>query len=146
MLSPGYCFYDNVDLNKNIYGNLYNWYTVNTMKLCPSGWHVPSDDEWTILQTYLGGSLIAGEKMKVGEITSTDNSNTGNESGFTALPGGYRGEYGVYINGGESSVFWTSSSVSDSKAIYRVINTKGSDITWGTDPIGWGASVRCVKN
>jgi uncharacterized protein (TIGR02145 family) len=146
LLSPGYCFYDNVELNKNIYGNLYNWYTVNTMKLCPSGWHVPSDDEWTILQTYLGGSLVAGEKMKVSENTNADNNNTGNESGFTALPGGYRGEYGVYFNGGESSVFWTSNSVSDDKAIYHVTSTNSPEITWGNNPIRWGASVRCVRN
>ena len=146
LLSPGYCCYDNDELNRNIYGNLYNWYTVNTMKLCPSGWHVPSDYEWTILQTYLGGSLVAGEKMKVSENTKADNSNTGNESGFTALPGGYRGDYGVYINGGETSIFWTSNSAPENKAIYRAISTNSSEVIWGTNPVRWGASVRCVRN
>jgi uncharacterized protein (TIGR02145 family) len=116
------------------------------MKLCPSGWHVPSDYEWTILQTYLGGSLVAGEKIKVSENTKADNSNTGNESGFTALPGGYRGDYGVYINGGETSVFWTSNSAPENKAIYRAISTNSSEIIWGTNPVRWGASVRCVRN
>ena len=94
---------DNSANEKTIYGNLYNWYAVNDpRKLCPTGWHVPTDAEWTILTTYLGGSgtstiLVAGGKMKstdtqptTGGWNSSSTSGATNESGFSALPGGYR--------------------------------------------------------
>jgi hypothetical protein len=124
--APGYCWYDNDEFNKNTYGALYNWYTVNTMKLCPSGWHVPGDDEWTILDTYLGGRDI--------------------ENVLTFLPGGYRGDSSTFLNNGEESVFWTSTRSSSDKAIFRVFTINGPDITRGAYYIEWGASVRCVQD
>jgi len=126
LTSPGYCWYNNDELNKSTYGALYNWYTVNTMKLCPSGWHVPDADEWTILETFVGESNVA--------------------SAISALPGGYRGDLAAYINLGENSLFWTSSPFSTDQAIYRELSTKNQKISRGTYSIGWGASVRCVKN
>ena len=62
--TPGYCYYDNSWSNALIYGALYNWHTVNTGKLCPTGWHVPTDEEWTTLITYLGGDTLVGGKLK----------------------------------------------------------------------------------
>lgn len=63
--TPALCFYGNEDYyNKNIYGGLYNWYAVNSGKLCPSGWHVPTDDEWNALTGFLGGESVAGSKLK----------------------------------------------------------------------------------
>lgn len=126
LTSPGYCLYNNDELNKSTYGALYNWYTVNTMKLCPSGWHVPGADEWTILETFVGESNVA--------------------SAISALPGGYRGDLATYLNLGENGDFWTSSPVSTDQAMYRELSTKNSIISKGTYPIGWGASVRCVKD
>jgi uncharacterized protein (TIGR02145 family) len=126
LTSPGYCLYNNDELNKSTYGALYNWYTVNTMKLCPSGWHVPGADEWTILETFVGESNVA--------------------SAISALAGGYRGDLAAYINLGENGDFWTSSPVSTDKAMYRELSTKNHIISRGTYPIGWGASVRCVKD
>lgn len=109
--SPGYCLYNNdTEINKNKYGALYNWYTVATGKLCPTGWHVPYDAEWTTLESFLGGSSKAGAKMK-GTGTSYWNSpNTAatNETGFTALPGGYRLDNGTFTYFGNYGLFWSS--------------------------------------
>ena len=62
--TPGYCYYDNSWSNAITYGALYNWHTVNTGKLCPTGWHVPSNEEWETLITYLGGDSLVGGKLK----------------------------------------------------------------------------------
>ena len=61
LTTPGYCWFQSDSLG---YGALYNWYTVNTGKLCPEGWHVPADEEWTILTDFLGGKSVAGGKLK----------------------------------------------------------------------------------
>jgi uncharacterized protein (TIGR02145 family) len=92
--TPGYCWYNNNETAyKDTYGALYNWFTVNTGKLAPIGWHIPTDDEWTILINYLGGKDVAGGKMKeTGTVHwESPNKDATNESGFTALPGGERG-------------------------------------------------------
>jgi len=95
--TPGYCWYNNdAATYKNSYGALYNWYAVSTGKLCPTGWHVPTDAEWTTLTTYLGGESVAGGKLKELGTTHWTTPNTGatNETGFAALPGGY-----IYYDG-----------------------------------------------
>ena len=149
LFSPGYCLYNNDESQfKYTYGALYNWYTVNTLKLCPFGWHVPGDDEWTILETYLGGNDIAGGKMKESGNTywKDPNIDATNNSGFTCLPAGYRGDLATFIDAGEVSVFWSSSPTSSDRASYWALESNGPGITRGTNPIGWGASVRCVKD
>lgn len=81
------------------YGLLYNWYAISNANFAPTGWHVPTDTEWTTLMTYLGGSSVAGGKLKETGTVHWASPNTGatNESGFTALPGGYRGyTYGAF--------------------------------------------------
>ena len=90
LTTPGYCWPDNDIGYKDVYGALYNWHAVNTGKLCPAGWHIPTDAEWTDLETVLGGASIAAGKMKAEGTTHWINPNSGatNESGFTALPGG----------------------------------------------------------
>jgi uncharacterized protein (TIGR02145 family) len=93
LTTPGYCWYNNDSATiAQTYGALYNWYTVNTGNLCPAGWHVPTDAEWTILITYLGGEDVAGGKLKEAGTAHWSSPNTGatNETGFTALPGGFR--------------------------------------------------------
>ncbi len=99
LTSPGCCWYNNDINNKEQYGVLYNYYTVETGKLCPDGWHIPTAEEWRILINYLGGSSEAGGKLKKTGTTYWNDPNTGatNETGFTGLPGGFRsqnnGEY-----------------------------------------------------
>lgn len=91
LTTPGYCWYDNDITNKETYGALYNWYAVQTNKICPAGWHVPSDSEWTALTDFLGGESTAGGKLKEAGTMHWDSPNTGatDESGLTLLPGGF---------------------------------------------------------
>jgi uncharacterized protein (TIGR02145 family) len=80
---------------------LYNWYAAtDTRNIAPSGWHLPTDAEWTELTEYLGGESVAAGKIKETGITHWAPPNTGatNETGFTALPGGYRGSNGTFSN------------------------------------------------
>jgi uncharacterized protein (TIGR02145 family) len=147
LTTPGYCWYNNdATANKATYGALYNWYAVNTGKLCPTGWHVPSDSEWTILITFLGEN-DAGRKLKeIGNSHWESPNDATNETGFTALPGGYR-LYDGNFNYLESWGFWLSSTeYSTENAIQVNMNCRLSFL--GIDYFGknWGFSVRCLKN
>jgi uncharacterized protein (TIGR02145 family) len=149
--APGYCWYDNDIANRETYGALFNWYAVQTNKLCPTGWHVPSDEEWTTLTDFLGGESTVGGKLKEAGTSHWDSPNIGatNESGFTALPGGFRGAQGVCYYIGHWGQFWTSTSPVETVAYYRqmaadsegVDNGKGNAIQRLC-----GLSVRCVMN
>jgi uncharacterized protein (TIGR02145 family) len=92
LTTGAYCTYDN-DLKKlNAYGHLYNWHAVSDARnIAPEGWHVATDAEWTILNNYLGGGIASGDKLKeTGAIHWNYSNSETNESGFTALPGGFR--------------------------------------------------------
>jgi uncharacterized protein (TIGR02145 family) len=149
--TPGYCKYNN---NQATYGNtyraLYNWYTVNTGKLCPSGWHVPSDAEWTTLVTYLGGESVAGGKMKETGTAHWKSPNTGatNKSGFSGLPGGDRDITGVFNLIGEIGFWWSSteSSSSPANAWSRFLGYDYTAISRCDYNRGAGFSVRCVRD
>ncbi len=96
----GYCWYDNNVSYQNIYGALYNWYTVNSGKLCPSGWHVPTDNEWTTLINYLGGASIAGSKLKeAGTVHWVSPNIATNVSGFAGSPGWHSVTVTADLNG-----------------------------------------------
>ena len=92
LTTGAYCWYNNSVVNKSNYGSLYNYYAVNTGNVCPSGWHVPSNEEWDILITFLGGQALAGGKMKEAGNIHWIAPNTGatNSSVFKALPSGSR--------------------------------------------------------
>jgi uncharacterized protein (TIGR02145 family) len=145
--TPGYCWYDNNDpVYKASYGAIYNWYAVNTGKLCPTGWHVPSDPEWTTLTNNVGGETIAGDKLKETGVTHwlTPNTEATNQSGFTALPGGYRDNYGSYYHNGDYGYWWSVTEYSASKAYYRFIISSGIVTVYYYKE--YGLSVRCLKN
>ncbi|MBM3416347.1 MAG: hypothetical protein FJY20_07845 [Bacteroidetes bacterium] len=113
---PAWCYYDNNPANGAKYGGLYNWYAVNDPRgLAPRGWHIPSDDEWTVLTDYLGGEDVAGTKMK---STSgwEENGNGTNSSGFNGLPGGLRGGNGSFSSVGKFGGWWSSTVGSTSLA------------------------------
>jgi uncharacterized protein (TIGR02145 family) len=160
-LSTGaYAVYDNNSSNAGIYGNLYNWYTVDDERgVCPEGFHVPSDEEWKELEIYLGMSesqanstgdrgTYEGGKLKEAGTVHWFSPNTGatNESGFTALPGGYRhGLSGSFNNLQYNSGFWTS-SLSSGGAWDRFQSHDNSSILRNIYSLPTGFSVRCVRD
>ena len=144
-----WCYYDN-DANKGItYGKLYNWYAVNDSRsLAPSGWHVPSDAEWTTLTTFLGDESVAGGKLKEVGIAHWLSPNKGatNESGFSALPGSCRTVYGVFDLVGSNGYWWTSAEGNAASAWIRNLNFINSSISRGSSVGESGFSVRCVRD
>jgi uncharacterized protein (TIGR02145 family) len=145
LATPGYCWYTNDSVS---YGALYNFYTVNTGKLCPMGWHIPSDVEWTALTTYLGGESDAGDKQKETGLTHWQNPNTGatNESGFAALPGGYHSKDGSFTGIRRQGYWWSSAEISSVNAYYRVLFFDSGNADSGDSDKKDGFSVRCLQN
>jgi len=147
--SPAYCWYDNDEAAyRDTYGALYNWYTVETGKLCPTGWHVPTDDDWKELTDFLGGEAVAGGKMKDTSTTQWSDPNTGatNESGFAALPGGSRGpDEGEFYGMGKYGAFLTSDP-ENTDLPWRLIYYNTAEIVRDYDPESGGFSVRCLKD
>jgi uncharacterized protein (TIGR02145 family) len=105
-----WCAYDNDAQLADLYGHLYNWGAVNSGKLCPSGWHIPTSTEWEVLFDFLGGESVAGGKMKTTTGWFAPNTGATNESGFNGLPGGIRWySSGVFTELNESASWWTAS-------------------------------------
>ncbi len=151
LTTPGYSFYDNDIAYNETYGALYNWYSVQTGRLCPAGWHVPSDKEWTALTDFLGGESTAGGKLKEAGTLHWSSPNTGatDEYGFTSLPGGFRGALGICYVIGNWSSYWTSTSISEWVAYYRVMRFNEEQVDNGKNNAVariCGHSVRCLMN
>ncbi|HNW88911.1 MAG TPA: fibrobacter succinogenes major paralogous domain-containing protein [Bacteroidales bacterium] len=147
LTSPGFCWYLNNDTTYgDIYGALYNWYAVNTAKLCPAGWHVPRDAEWTELANYLGGLSVAGGKLKETGTEHWASPNTGatNETYFTALPGGSRTADGSFSAMGSFGIFWSTDTVSAAHAKSRALSFNNDDMTSNINLKTQGVSVRCL--
>ena len=150
LTTPGYCWYNNDGgTYKNTYGALYNWYTVNTGNLCPSGWHVPTDAEWTGLTDFLGSN--AGGKLKESGFDHWTSPNEGatNNSGFTALPGGYRNNLGVFDLVGTQAYWWSKTEYDNpdfsSYSWFRYLMNTDGDPHRMFAPDHTGTSVRCLK-
>lgn len=142
--TAAYCWYVNdEETYKNQYGGLYNWYTVKTGKLCPLGWHVPTDDEWGTMVEYLGGDDEAGIKLR---NTSgwEENGNGTNESGFNASPSGYQFYKGGFNYAGKASFWWTSTAFED-KVWRRGVTSFNSIVNHYADSLNSGYSIRCLK-
>ena len=128
------------------YGRLYNWYSVDDVRgLCPSGWHVPTDGEWTVMTDELGGQSIAGGQMKT-TYGWYQGGNGTNSSGFSGLPGGFRFIGDGYFNGAGSSGYWWSSSPNGSSAWSRNLNYGNEDVYRFSNNQRYGFSVRCVRD
>jgi len=152
LTTPAYCWYNNDAGNKEIYGALYNWHTVYSHKLCPLGWHVPSQEEWGIVVEYLGGSQVAGGKLKEQGTTHwlVKNEGATDEAGFRALPGGYRSYqtsgapfFGLY----NSSQFWMDGeSIPDGNASFAGLERLDTKVRIMRINSRMGYSIRCVKD
>jgi len=129
-----------------VYGVLYNWPAAQTA--CPSGWHLPSDVEWTTITDYLGGEGVAGGKMKEIGTAHWFSPNTGatNSSGFTALPGGilYPTDGGHYL--GSDNTFWSATVKTVPYAWRRYMSHEAEGLARGHDGFSSGESVRCLKD
>jgi len=149
---PGYCWYLNDETTYGVtYGPLYNWYTVETGKLCPEGWHVPSDAEWTQLTNFLGGAKVSGGMLKESGTDHWQSPNTSatNESGFTALPAGWREPRGYYdylgLMGSWWSTDWTSNEF-NSFGWVRLVSFENGETYRDGFAKNIGISVRCIRD
>lgn len=150
-----YCSYDNDDSNINTYGLLYNWYTVDdNRKLAPEGWRVPSDEEWKELMIYLGmsqnqadcnGACGTDEGIKLkSESGWSNNGNGTNESGFSALPGGYRHFEDYFYGLGTHAFYWTSTKYDNASAWKRALLDMDGSIYRTSNNKTYGFSIRCI--
>jgi uncharacterized protein (TIGR02145 family) len=149
LLTGAYCEYNNDINNVATYGRLYNWHSLNDSRnMAPSGWHVPTDAEWQTLVDFLGGSSVAGGKMKEAGTTHWLSPNTGatNESGFSGLPGGGLNYVGSYGDMGSHAYFWSSTEFDSGLASYRRLLYTNSEESGSYGHKTTGMSVRCVRD
>ena len=141
-------YYNNDETNNAIYGKLYNWYTTLGDTLCPTGWGVPTDAEWTTLTDSLGGESVAGGKMKSIGNAYWNDPNTGaiNSSGFTALPGGYRNSDGSFYIIRDYAFFWSATELGFNGAWFRYLNFGNGGVDRNLNVKSVGASVRCLRD
>ena len=150
LTAGAYCNYENTTNDTAIatYGRLYNWYAVNdSRKIAPKGWHVPTYDEWLVLIHFLGNDTITGGKMKEAGLKHWNSPNTGadNSSGFTSLPGSFRGFY-VFYSPGIDANFWSGSEF-DADNAYGCDNQFQNRTAYcGFSNKQFGFSIRCVKD
>lgn len=165
-LSTGaYCNYDNLESNVATYGRLYNWHAVNTGKLAPAGWHVPTDDDWTILENYLiangynydgtkednkiAKSLCAKTNWALSSEAGTPGASpeNNNSTGFTALPGGGRYNFsGTFFHIGKGGYWWSSTKLGEGNASIRGLNWSNGGLYIGSGYMNDGYSVRLIKD
>ena len=164
LTTGAYCDYSNSTANGTKYGHLYNWYTVNTGKLAPSGWHVPTDAEWTTLQNYLIANgynydgTTTDDKTAKSLAAKTDwatSATTGaigkdltlnNSTGFSALPGGYRDGAGSFSNLGNGGLWWSATEYSTDYAWSRYLIYFDTNLYSYNYDEQFGFSVRCVRD
>jgi uncharacterized protein (TIGR02145 family) len=155
-----YCNYDNDENLADTYGRLYNWFAVaDGRNIAPTGWHVPSADEWKQMQVFLGISqagldtsgwlgTVEGGKLKEAGTGHWLSPNTGatDEIGFSALPGGFRDPNGFFNALRANAIFWSSTALDDRLAWYLGLTSINSGIFWYNHLEPFGFSVRCVQD
>ena len=149
LTTGAWCYYNNDPLTEPLYGKLYNWYAVNDPRgLAIDGYHIPTDDEFGILAYYLGGDSVAGGKMKQTGTAywNTPNADATNESGFTALPAGYRGIDGSYNSIGFDGDWWSSTESNTNDAWSRYLNYINGDASRYNTNKKNGFSIRLIKD
>jgi uncharacterized protein (TIGR02145 family) len=147
LTTGAWCYYNNDSTQGTTYGKLYNWYAVNDSRgLAPTGWHIPSEAEWTALSATLGGNSVSGAKMKEAGTLHWGLPKGNNNSSFTGLPGGYRNDIGSFSLIGDLGGWWSSTASGTTSA-------RGGDLYFNTSafntnfyPKLYGFSVRCVRD
>jgi len=158
LTGPGYCWYNNdPDFNKPVYGALYNWWAANSANICPTGWHVPTDEEFNALEVSLGLATADvdiwgwrgtdhGAKMKNATGWNAGENGT-NTSGFSALPGGYRFHSDGLFNGQNTlGYFWTATEHDADRGWYRRLDGNNNAVYKASTVKKAGKSIRCVKD
>ena len=156
-----YCWYDNDSENAELYGALYNWYAVNTCRLCPAGWHIPTDEEWKYLESYVdtcvpsGDSVgnnfranknIAGKWLKAKSNWESGGDGT-DDFNSSASPGGERiSRNGHFLLIGRNGFWWSGTQDGRSKAIFRRIIYSLPDISRNSHDKNFGFSARCIRD
>lgn len=160
LTTGAYCNYNNDEGQVDVYGRLYNFYAIaDSRNIAPDGWHLPTDAEWKQLEMYLGMSQAEadgtgwrgtheGGKLKEAGTEHWNPPNTGatNESGFTALPGGYRVNNGGFLNMETYAYFWSSSESGAYLSWGRLLSSGIAAIYRYSDSKAAGFSVRLVKD
>ncbi len=165
-----YCYYDNDPMNDTLYGTLYNYAAAmngaassdaipsGVQGVCPNGWHLPSDAEWKLLETGLGmtqleadgtlwrGSNEGGKMKTAGSIWTSPNVGATNESGFGAIPGGWRHDWGLYSHFGTYAVFWSTTAYSSIEAWHRNLENTYEQVYRNYYDKRGGFSIRCIKD
>jgi uncharacterized protein (TIGR02145 family) len=142
-----FCYYRNDTAIGNVYGKLYNWFAVNDPRgLAPAGFHIPTDAEWRVLTNYLGGSSVAGGKLKAKILWQPPNAGATNSSGFTAFPGGRRADIGSFFGIGIYGNFWSASENGSDKVWSSDLSNDWSSLFRNDDFKESGLSVRCVRD
>jgi uncharacterized protein (TIGR02145 family) len=145
------CDYENHAFNVTSYGRLYNWYAVDDARgLCPSGWHVPTDGEWTDLEDFITSQGFSGTEGTALKATAGWYGYSGNgtdDFGFSALPGGYRYSNGNFSSAGDIGYWWSSSPVGGGGGWYRKLSYTNPDVYRnGNFGPRNGFSVRCLRD
>ena len=148
LTTGAWCYYNNDPSTDAIYGKLYNWYAVADPRgLAPAGWHVSTDAEWTTLVTCLGGTSVAGGKLKVsGTRIWASGNDADNSSGWAGLPGGNRADQGFFFDDLSSGLWWSATSATATTAWYRYLLYSNTSVGRDLSLKPYGFSVRCVKD
>ena len=140
--------YDNDNQYDTIYGKLYNWHAVETGKLCPTGWHVPTYAEWTVLTDYLTNNGHSGAEGNALKATSgwSGSGNGTDDYGWLGLPGGFRRNSGYFSGIGSEGYWWSSSQTNASVAWYRKLISTYDNVASNATYKAYGFSVRCLRD
>lgn len=150
--TDAFSWVNNDEKTKETFGVFYNWFSVNTGKLCPTGWRVPSDTDWKKLTDYLGGAETASGKLKESGTGHWNAPNAGatNETGFSAIPAGYRYGYfwgaGTFYELGLNGYFWTSTEFTNTHSWTRTLSAGNTKVYRSVFVKNNGFSVRCLKD
>jgi len=150
LISGAWCWYDNDSAKyAAVYGKLYNWYAVTDPRgLAPSGWHIPSDAEWTALATSLGGDDVAGGSLKETGTShwGSPNNDATDITGFKGLPGGYHIDQGMCEYVGYFGDWWSSTEASTFTSFSRELGYNNTSFIKNANDKRYGLSVRCLRD